>query len=205
MMTSTIDRTRPDVGGTKAGWSGAERLGQRLASWRVLTVSGLFFIAFAAVFFASSAPFAIPHVEDVCGAAPLDVRLYSTGGDVNRFLNECGESGRAAYLNMQIADLFYPAVFGVFMAAALGLTLKHLFPLHQAVVGLAVVPLVGSGFDYLENALAWRALAAYPDAVASNSLLGLASTAKTVTFWIAGAMLLAGLAALLVRAIRRLV
>ena len=63
--------------------------------------------------------------------------------------------------------------------------------------------MIGSGFDYLENLVAWRALLTYPDPVATNSLLGLASAAKTASFWIAGLLLLTSTAALLGRAVRR--
>ncbi len=175
----------------------------RLASWRVVIVSGVLLVAFAGVFFASSAPFAVPSVENTCGAPPLDVRPYSTADDVNRFLDECGDAGRNAYRDLQLADLAYPAVFGLFMASALALALEHLFPQRPALIGLAAIALAGSGFDYLENLFAWRALAAYPDPVATNSLLGLASAAKTASFWIAGLLLVASTTALIGRAVRR--
>jgi hypothetical protein len=163
-------------------------------------MSGLLFVVFAGALFASSAPFSIGNVEEVCGSAPLDVRPYSTADDVHQFLSDCGQSGRVAYRNLQFADIFYPAISGLFMASALALTATHLFPRHPTMVGLAALPLMGSVFDYLENVFAWRALAAYPDAAGTDSLLGLASLAKTSTFWVAGLLLLAGLAALVAKA-----
>ncbi len=39
----------------------------RLASWKVWVVSAVIFVPFAWMFFASSAPFAIPEVEAACG------------------------------------------------------------------------------------------------------------------------------------------
>ncbi|MDH4280041.1 MAG: hypothetical protein OEW83_18370 [Acidimicrobiia bacterium] len=173
-----------------------------LAGGKALLISGTCFAVFAAVFFATSAPFAIPHVEELCGAAPLDVRFHSTVGDVEQFLDACGPDGRAAYRNLQIADLVYPIVFGLFMTSALAVTLKRLAPSHPDVVALAAIGLVGSGFDYLENAFAWRVLAAYPDVGTAGTLLGFASTAKTVSHWTAGVTLLAGLALLAGRAAR---
>ena len=90
----------------------------RLASWRIVILSGALFVACAGVLFASSAPFAVPTVRNACGAPPPDVRPYSSAADVNRFLDECGEAGRHAYRDLQLADLAYPAVFGLFMASA---------------------------------------------------------------------------------------
>lgn len=168
----------------------------RLATWPALVISGTLFVAFAVIFFASSAPFSIPEVEAACGQPPLDVRFYSTSGEVQEFLEDCGESGRTAYRNMQLADLLYPLVFGVFMASALAKTLRHRFPDRPTVVTLAAIPLVGSGFDYLENLFAWLALSSFPDPASSNALLGLASAAKTTTFWLAGVLLLAAIGTL---------
>ncbi|MGI9615706.1 MAG: hypothetical protein ACR2QO_22530 [Acidimicrobiales bacterium] len=182
--------------------SRVERAMARLASWRILVVSALLLTLFAAVFFASSAPFAIPTVEETCGAAPLDVRFYSTSNQVNDFLADCGEEGRDAYRNMQIADFFYPSVFGLFLASALTLTLTRLFPQRPDAVALAAIALAGSALDYLENVFAWIALTSYPNPTLSNSLLGFASAAKTMVFWAAGAGLVVGVAALALRAVR---
>lgn len=173
-----------------------------LAGGRALLISGACFAVFAAIFFATSAPFAIPHVEEVCGAAPLDVRFHSTARDVKQFLDACGPDGRAAYRNLQIADLVYPTVFGLFMTSALAVTLKRLAPSRPDVVALASIGLVGSGFDYLENVFAWRVLATYPDVGPAGTLLGFMSTAKTVSHWTAGVTLLTGIALLAGRAVR---
>ena len=175
----------------------------RWTSWRVWSVSAVIFVLFAGVFFASSAPFAIPEIEAACGEAPLDVRFTSSGSDVDRFLEACGPEGREAYQRMQVADLFYPSVFGVFMASSLALALSRLAPERPALLGLAALPLVASGFDYVENAFAWVALLAHPEPAATNSLLGVASAAKTTLSWLAGLLLLVSLGMIAVRAARR--
>jgi hypothetical protein len=161
------------------------------------------FVLFAGVFFASSAPFAIPEIEVACGEAPLDVRFTSSATDVDRFLEACGPEGREAYQRMQVADLFYPVVFGVFMASSLALAISRLAPDRPALLGLATLPLVASGFDYVENAFAWAALLAFPEPAATNSLLGVASAAKTTTSWLAGVLLLVSMGLIAVGAVRR--
>jgi hypothetical protein len=201
----TITETRP--ADSRRGQSAADshdseglsgRLITRLATWKVWLVTTVVFAAFAFVFFASSAPFAIQHVEDECGQAPPDVQFTSSATDVEGFLAACGGAGREAYRNMLLADLFYPVVFGLFLASSLALALSRLSPPGR-VVSLAWLPILGAGFDYIENALAWRALAAFPEPVATTAVLGVASAAKTTTFWLAGLVLLGALGVLIVR------
>lgn len=107
--------------------------------------------------------------------------------------------GRDAYQHLQTAELLYPLVAGLFLASSLALVLRRLAPRHPSVVALAAVALLANAFDYLENVIARRALAAFPDRAATNALLGFMSAAKTVTPWRAGVLLLAGIAAVVVR------
>jgi len=158
---------------------------------------------FAWAFFTSSAPFAIRHVEAVCRQAPPDVRFTSSAADVLGFLTGCGAAGREAYRFLQVADLFYPTVFGMFMATSMALVIARLAPERHALLALAVLPLLGSVFDYLENVCAWLALAAFPGPAPTSSLLGLASAAKNLTFWTSGALLLGALALLVIAQVSR--
>ena len=197
-MTNALATRRPGTNVESVGprKGPAQRIVDPLATIPLAVVSGIVFAVFATVFFATTAPFSIPHVEALCGASPPDMRPYSTSQDVATFLSSCGADGRAAYRNLQLADLAYPAVVGVFTTSALGLILRHLFPRREQLIGLAAIALIGSAFDYVENLFAWLALASYPDVGASGTMLGLASAAKTVTSWTAGLLLVAGLALL---------
>ena len=172
-------------------------------AWPVLIVSGSVWLVFAVLFFGDNFGFSVGHVTQLCGQAPLDVRFTSSASEVDRFLAACGPDGRAAYRDMQIADLFYPAVVGVFMASALAASLGRLTSRRRMVAAAATVPLLGSMFDYGENALAWSALAAYPEPTRTSSLLGMASAIKTGLFWLAGVVLVLAMAALLARVGRR--
>ena len=161
-----------------------------LASWKVWLLLAAAFAVCAAVFFSTDAPFSIPTVQRLCGAPPLDVRFTSSTADVERFLSGCGVDGRSAYRNMLLADLLYPLVFGMFMASSLALAIAKVAPERPRLLALAAIALIGSGFDYLENLLEYRALGAFPGRVATTHLLGVASAAKTITFWLAGVGLL---------------
>jgi hypothetical protein len=175
----------------------------RLSSWRWWVVSTTVFVAFAAVFFGTRAPFSIPTVESTCGQPPPDVRFTSSAAEVNDFLSACGATGRSAYTNMQLADLAYPTVFGLFLTTSLAVALRRLGSRGPVVVGLAMLPMLGTAFDYLENVFAWRALAAFPEPSGTDGLLGLATAVKTTTFWLAGLLLLAVITMLGIRTIHR--
>ncbi|MFM6848724.1 MAG: hypothetical protein ACKOVB_06435 [Terrabacter sp.] len=180
---------------------GAGRIMSHLASRPLLIGSTALFVVCAGVFFASTAPFAIPRVESLCHQAPLDMRFTSTADQVASFLRECGTTGRDAYQHLQVADLIYPAVFGLFMATAIAFVLSRLAPARDSILALAALPLVASAFDYLENVCAWLALRAYPAPTSTNALLGLASAAKNVTSWTAGSVLVGALVMLALRAV----
>ena len=176
-----------------------------LGSWRVWIPSAAVFLVFAAIFFQSSAPFSISEVESTCGQAPPDVQNFTTGDDVSGFLDACGADGRAAYRNMQIADLFYPAVYGLFVASSLALSLAKTSLSSRWVSRAIALPFVGAGFDYVENIFAWVALTSYPGDASTNSLLGLAGTAKAATYWVSGLVLIGALVVLAAKRSRRVI
>jgi len=175
----------------------------RLASWRVWIVSAAVFVPFAIVFFASTAPFAIPEVTAICGQAPPDVRFAPTGDEVVGFLRACGTDGRHAYRNLQLADLAYPAVVGLFQASSLALVATRLKLARRWSAALVALPLLAAACDYLENLAAWAALLAAPEPTAVAALFGPASAAKTVLSWLAGLALVAGLIVLVVQRLGR--
>jgi len=170
-----------------------------LRSWQFWIPSAAVFLVFAAIFFQSSAPFSISEVESACGQAPPDVQYFTSGDDVSGFLDACGAEGRAAYRNMQIADLLYPAVYGLFFASSLALSLAKTSVSSRWVSRAVALPFVGAGFDYVENIFAWIALASYPGDASTNALLGLAGTAKAATYWMSGLVLMGTLVVLVAK------
>jgi len=168
-----------------------------IANRRTLTTSGVLFVLAAGALFASPAAFSLPTVADACGQVAPDVRFYTSADDLNGFLVGCGAEGRAAYRNLQLADLVYPAIAGLFPAIALMMVLdrrRQRRPEGRDLTALALLPLLGAGFDYVENAIAWSALAAYPAETPLAPLFGIASIAKQSVNWASWMLLLAGLA-----------
>jgi hypothetical protein len=106
---------------------------------------------------------------------------------------------------MQIADLFYPAVYGLFVASSLALSLAKTSLSSRWVSRAIALPFVGAGFDYVENIFAWVALTSYPGDASTNSLLGLAGTAKAATYWVSGLVLIGALVVLAAKRSRRVI
>ena len=208
MLPTIGQRATADNGSETAAGRGRTRPIAGVVRWlgsrRVWLASAALFIVFAVTFFASSAPFSVPEVERTCGQAPLDMRFSSSGAEVADFLDACGPAGRHAYRNMQLADLVYPLVVGVFMASSLALLAQRLFPRRDWASAVPAIAIVATSFDYLENWFAWHALRAYPDPPATSGLLGLASAGKNVASWTAGLLIMAGVGAVAVQAGLRL-
>ncbi len=174
-----------------------------LANWKVLIVSGVVAAGLAVVLFASSGPGSIAAVDAACGDTPPDVAFYTAPADIDSFLVGCGVDGRAAYRDLQIVDLFYPAASGVFMASALALALRRRTVFGRPAAMLAALPLIGAGFDYVENVAAWVLLATFPsEGAVAASLMGMASAAKQALNWTAGVILIGALVVAVVRWLR---
>lgn len=172
----------------------APRLLEHLNSWRVLGVLLVLYTFVAGLLFVSPAPFAVSSVARVCGQPPLDTRLAGNSDEVMGFLTACGPEGRSAYRAMEVVDLFYPLLLGLLVAACSAMLLARVARRRPRLRGLAWLPLAGTALDYLENLCVWLALGSYPDAAPTNSLLGLATTAKTTVYaasWVLLVVLLA--------------
>jgi hypothetical protein len=175
---------------------------RRLATWRILALTGGGFVGAAYLFFATSLPFAIPTVTALCHNTPPDIRPYTSGQGVREFLARCGEPGRLAYVHLQLADLLYPAISGLFLASALAMVLVRLGRPSSAIAAAAALPLLGAVFDYLENTAAWATLVVYPESARTADLLGYATVAQQVCNWASWALLIVATPLLTIRMLR---
>jgi hypothetical protein len=126
------------------------------------------------------------------GAQPFDLRpLGYSLGEARALLTMLGEAGRAYYAEVQLAlDTVYPATYALSRALAiLWLTMPGRLraePLVPALRWVLIVPPVAAaGFDYWENSLIAKMLAAGP--TVSDDLVRMASMATQMKS-IAGAL-----------------
>jgi hypothetical protein len=106
-------------------------------------------------------PGLVARVSRACGRSPFDVGGYWDAGDARRMLEACGDTGRAAYVQLEIADLAYPAALAALLLIACALLLRRFggrsWPVLLPILAMTVL-------DYLENAGVWFVLLRWPDA-----------------------------------------
>lgn len=205
--STPFDQTASPADGASAADAGrvARAIG-RLADRRVLVVSGILATGLGLVLFATAGRGSLAAVADACGAPAPDTRFTTSAPDLEAFLAACGEEGRAAYRDLQLVDLAYPAALGVFLASAIGLLLPQVRPgrpLPRGARLLPLLPVLAAAADYTENVCAWWLLAAWPQvATVPAHLLGIASATKEVASWASGLLVVGLLAAVAARRVR---
>ena len=134
----------------------------RLATWKLIIP---FLIIFAAMSF-----YIFPRYQSQMSAAagayvtPLDVRVSYSAADVNALFQKLGTDGRAIYRTVVgKVDMLYPVVYGVLFMALLAYLLTRVSGARKKLILLALLPLGGVLFDYLENFRILAFLSQYPD------------------------------------------
>jgi hypothetical protein len=174
---------------------------ERLADRRLLAGYGLVWLVLAGVLFAWRGRFSLAAVEQACGLSAPDVRFAPSAADTQAFLAGCGADGLAAYRDLQLVDLVYPAAGALVLVVALALVLVRVAP-HAA--WLALVPLGAAMGDYLENAAAWALLGAGGSERGwAAQVLQAGSAVKVVGSWVSWLTLSALLVAVVVGALAR--
>jgi hypothetical protein len=134
-------------------------MARRLSFWAV--------VAATVAVYAAMVLWSIPRIEAAAGGLPVfDMRPGGYGlEDARAFLAALSAEGREFYLRVQHRlDLVYPAL----MALATGWALVRLAPGGGAWRLMALVPVPGMVFDWLENAAVARMLAAGPEGLTAE-------------------------------------
>ena len=175
-------------------------IGAALADRRLLALSAALWLAMSVLLFASSGRFSLANVESTCGAPAPDVRFAPSVADTREFLAGCGETGLAAYRDLQIADLLYPAAGALVLVVALALLARSAAP---RAAWLLLLPIAAALGDYVENAAAWLLIAAGPSQDGRvEQVLQLASALKVVMSWASWLAVVALVVALALRTAR---
>jgi hypothetical protein len=132
-----------------------------------------------------SFPLSVPYMKKLAdGAAILDMRPGYTPAAAYQLLDVLGPAGRATYLTLLwTIDLVLPALFGLFLSSAIR---RGAFRRWKS------VPLVGSAFDYAENAAVTILLLRYPAHHPALVYIASLFTISKLAFYAAGVLLSAG-------------
>jgi hypothetical protein len=122
-----------------------------------------------------------PQVDAIIGdLGLLDTRLYYTYGDVATLFGALGAEGLMLYTYQKIVDMVFPLGYGFALAMLQIIMNRRAFPEHHVARHLAILPIVGMLFDYVENILIWSQIVTYP--ALSAPVIALASVA-TILKW----------------------
>lgn len=102
--------------------------------------------------------------EAAGGAGSPDMSFFYSPGDLYRWAEAYGASGRQAYVRARFTfDLVFPLVYLFFLATATSWMAGRVFPPHSLWQRANLAPLVGTLFDYCENVSAAVVMVRYPD------------------------------------------
>jgi hypothetical protein len=92
-----------------------------------------------------------------------DTSFIYSANDLYQMADVYGVEGRAAYIRVRFSfDLVFPLLFTSFLVTAISWVYAHTFPPESAWRRANLVPLLGMGFDYLENLSASLVMLRYP-------------------------------------------
>jgi len=121
----------------------------------------------------------LPAVADACASPAPDVRFAPSPKAVLSFIHGCrSRGGVGAYAHLQVLDLGYPTL----VAAALALALLALTGQRPRLRWLALIPVIASLGDYVENAGAWTLISGRDSAWALHAVQA-GSFTKTTLSW----------------------
>jgi hypothetical protein len=95
---------------------------------------------------------------------PLDTRFSYSLSEVNRLFHDLGTEGRELYATIAgRVDMVYPIVYGALFILVLAYLFKKLSGHKSKLILIALFPILGMLFDYLENFNVLNLLKQYPN------------------------------------------
>ncbi|MCX6053717.1 MAG: hypothetical protein NTZ74_02150 [Chloroflexi bacterium] len=139
------------------------------------------------------------------GLGSPDTSLFYEGSTVYRMAEAYGEAGRSAYVRARWSfDLAFPLVYTFFFLTSISWLFVKNIPAGSPWRMLNLVPLLGMGFDYLENAATTLVMTTYPGSSLIGQNLASISTPFKWLFIAASFLLLfAGVGVKLARRVRK--
>ncbi|MFO7942814.1 MAG: hypothetical protein R6U51_00670 [Anaerolineales bacterium] len=110
--------------------------------------------------------------KETGGAGSPDTSLYYTPEKLYQLAEEYGSEGRKAYIRTRFTfDLIFPLVYAIFLTIAISWVYKKVLPSESFWMRMNLTPLLGAGFDYLENISTSLVMSRYPSHTAGAVFL----------------------------------
>lgn len=131
----------------------------RRSTGRVAAVAAALFVVFTGLVLPAQAARARAYAGP---AGTPDTSFLYSAADLYRMAEAYGPAGRTAYLQARFTfDLVWPVVYTVFLVTAISWLIRRAGG-ERTWLRANLVPLVGMGFDYLENVGAALVIGRYP-------------------------------------------
>ncbi len=161
----------------------------RLSEWLIKVAKGWVALAALIIFLLFTALVlpgqAAGSAERTGGARQPDTSLFYTPADLYDMAEAFGPAGRPAYIQARVTfDVVWPLVYGFYFVTGISWLVGRAFPASgRAALGrrLNLAPVLGVGFDYLENLATSLVMARYP---ASTPVVDLLAGPFTLVKWI---------------------
>lgn len=135
-------------------------IAQKSAHRPYLIISFVLLVAFNILMSAPGLPFSAAELEKVSGGyGPLDITFGYSPAYIDRTFSAYGAAGKTVYARYQLLDLFFPAIYSVFLG---GLLFRLLGNKGGLLAPAYYLPLGGAIFDYGENVLLWSIARSHP-------------------------------------------
>ncbi|MBA3468954.1 MAG: hypothetical protein H0T53_04855 [Herpetosiphonaceae bacterium] len=137
----------------------ADWLERRSTGWLVLLTLAIF-AGFIALVLPQQAALAQRYTR---GVGSPDSSFWYSSADLYHFAEAYGAAGRQAYVRARFTfDVAWPLVYTAFLASAISWLYQRAFPAGSPWRYASLAPLLGLGFDFLENSAAALVMARYP-------------------------------------------
>ena len=137
----------------------AEWLDRRSPGWLVLLTLALF-AGFIALILPQQAALAQTYTR---GAGSPDSSFWYSSADLYGFAEAYGAAGRRAYVRARLSfDVAWPLVYTAFLTTAISWVYRRAFAAGSPWRYANLAPLLGLGFDFLENGAAALVMLRYP-------------------------------------------
>lgn len=133
----------------------------RYSTWKLIVPLFILFVGFSVFFF----PGYQSRMQAAAGEpiSPLDTRFSYTYEEVRRDFEKLGADGRDTYrIVVSRIDMIYPIIYGCLFILMLAWPIKNLTTPGSPALWIALLPLIGMLFDYLENIVIIDLLDSFP-------------------------------------------
>lgn len=116
------------------------------------------------IFIATILPRQALKVEETSGGAESpDTSFFYSTDDLYKMADTYGEAGRMAYIRTRFSfDTIFPLVYTAFLCTSISWITQRAFPHHSRWQYTNLVPILGMGFDFLENISTSLVMARFP-------------------------------------------